>query len=119
MRCTYRALGGQLSTCWLAKVDKFHWRRADAGVSVLGVRTVRLQGAERRKQHPAYGDIVQFVKSFGRRQAYESPRGRNPRTTGRCYGDFDLRLMRGVGSPQPESGSMATERPLRFAPVRL
>ena len=34
-----------------------------------------------------------FVKSFGRRQAYESPRGRNPRGTVDGYGDFDLRPM--------------------------
>ena len=34
-----------------------------------------------------------IVKSFGRRQAYESPRGRNPRGTVDGYGDFDLRPM--------------------------
>jgi hypothetical protein len=33
------------------------------------------------------------VKSFGRRQAYESPRGRNPRGTVGGYGDFELRPM--------------------------
>jgi hypothetical protein len=37
-----------------------------------------------------------YVKSFGRRQAYESPRGRNPRATVDGYGDFDLRLMSGM-----------------------
>lgn len=31
------------------------------------------------------------VKSFGRRQAYESPRGKNPRGTVDGYGDFALR----------------------------
>lgn len=29
-----------------------------------------------------------LVKSFGRRQAYESPRGRNPRATGGCLWIF-------------------------------
>jgi hypothetical protein len=32
------------------------------------------------------------VKSFGRRQAYESRRGTNPRASGDGYGDFDFRL---------------------------
>nr|CAD6617062.1 sensor histidine kinase [Rhizobium sp. Khangiran2] len=30
---------------------------------------------------------AELVKSFGRQQAYEGPRGRNPRTTGGGYGD--------------------------------
>ncbi|MGP2490479.1 hypothetical protein ACTDI4_02465 [Mesorhizobium sp. PUT5] len=39
------------------------------------------------------------VKSFGRRQAYETPRGRNPRATGDGYGDFDFWQMSAVARP--------------------
>lgn len=46
------------------------------------------------------------VKSFGRREAYESPRGRNPRTPVEGYGDFDLRLMCAVAGSQSESGML-------------
>ena len=34
--------------------------------------------------------------SFGRRQAYESRRGTNPRGPGETYGDFDFRLVLGL-----------------------
>ncbi len=44
------------------------------------------------------------VKSFGRREAYESPRGRNPRTPVEGYGDFSLRLMCAVPGSQSGSG---------------
>jgi hypothetical protein len=47
-----------------------------------------------------------FVKSFGRRQAYESPRGRNPRATGDGYGDFDLLLMSAIARPPSGSAGM-------------
>src|SRR5215203_3244245 len=39
------------------------------------------------------------VKSFGRRQAYESRRGTNPRGPGETYGDFDFRLVLGLVRP--------------------
>jgi hypothetical protein len=58
------------------------------------------------------------VKSFGRRQAYESPRGRNPRATGDGYGDFDFRLMSGMARPPPGSAAMNADRPLRCASAR-
>lgn len=47
-----------------------------------------------------------IVKSFGRREAYESPRGRNPRTPVEGYGDFDLRLMCAVAGSQSASGML-------------
>lgn len=39
------------------------------------------------------------VMSFGRRRAYESPRGRNPRATVNGYGYFDLWLMSAMARP--------------------
>lgn len=59
------------------------------------------------------------VKSFGRRQAYESPRGRNPRATVEGYGDFALRLIDAVARAQPESGAIDAGRSLRCASARL
>jgi hypothetical protein len=59
-----------------------------------------------------------FVKSFGRWQAYESPRGRNPRATVDAYGDFEFRLMSGVARPPSGSAGLDAERPLRCASAR-
>lgn len=59
------------------------------------------------------------VKSFGRRQAYESPRGRNPRATVGGYGDFDLRLKSAMARPQSGSGAMDADRSLRCESARL
>lgn len=59
------------------------------------------------------------VKSFGCRQAYESPRGRNPRAAVGGYGDFDLRLMSAMARPRPGSGVMDAERPRRCASARF
>jgi hypothetical protein len=60
------------------------------------------------------------VKSFGCRQAYESPRGRNPRATGDGdgYGDFDLRLICAVARLQRDGGAMDADRALRCASAR-
>ncbi|MER9301248.1 hypothetical protein NKI38_33185, partial [Mesorhizobium sp. M0621] len=58
------------------------------------------------------------VKSFGRRQAYESPRGRNPRATGDGYGDFDLRLVSAMARPPPGSGGFDAAGPLRLSAMR-
>jgi hypothetical protein len=59
------------------------------------------------------------VKSFGRRQAYESPRGRNPRATVGGYGDFDLGLISAMARPRPGSGVLDADRPLRCASARF
>src|SRR5689334_20144465 len=48
------------------------------------------------------------VKSFGHRQAYESPRGRNPRATDDGYGDFGFRHI-----------STMAETSLRRAEIRF
>jgi len=58
------------------------------------------------------------VKSFGRRQAYESPRGRNPRATGDGYGDFGFRLMSSMARPSSGSAAMDSDRPLLWASAR-
>ena len=58
------------------------------------------------------------VKSFGRRQAYESPRGRNPRATGDGYGDFDFRQMSAMARPPLGSAGVDADRPLRCASAR-
>lgn len=58
------------------------------------------------------------MKSFGRRQAYESPRGTNPRATVEGYGDFNLRLMSARARPQPGSLVVHADRPLRCASAR-
>ncbi|MER8947189.1 hypothetical protein, partial [Mesorhizobium sp. M0809] len=47
------------------------------------------------------------VKSFGRRQAYETLRGRNPRATVDGYGDFELRPMSAI--TQPPLGSAGVD----------
>ena len=59
-----------------------------------------------------------FVKSFGRRQAYESPRGRNPRATGDGYGDFGFRQMSAMARPPSGSSGVNADRPLRCASAR-
>ncbi|WP_250889003.1 hypothetical protein [Mesorhizobium sp. dw_380] len=77
--------------------------------------------AEVRNGTTAFAGFVQnirrsaSVKSFGRRQAYESPRGRNPRATGDGYGDFDLRQMSAMARPPPRSGGFDADGPLRCA----
>ncbi|WP_292326426.1 hypothetical protein, partial [Mesorhizobium sp.] len=58
------------------------------------------------------------VKSFGRRQAYESPRGRNPRATGDGYGDFDFRQMSAVVRPVSGGSGVDADGPLRCACAR-
>jgi len=50
-----------------------------------------LPNAQRERPSRVAGSF--FVKSFGRRQAYESPRGTNPRAAGDGYGDFDFRSL--------------------------
>src|SRR5690606_36797054 len=59
------------------------------------------------------------VKSFGRRQAYESPRGRNPRATGDGYGDFELRPVSAMARPPLGGAGMDADRPLRCAFARF
>lgn len=59
-----------------------------------------------------------FVKSFGRRQAYESPRGRNPRATVDGYGDFELRPMSAMARPPLGNAEVDADRPLRCASAR-
>lgn len=60
------------------------------------------------------------MKSFGRRQAYESPRGRNPRGTVDGYGDFDLRPKSATARPLPTAkGRRAAILDRRHALVRL
>ena len=61
-----------------------------------------------------------FVKSFGRREAYESRRGTNPRATGYGYGygEFDLRLVLGMVRPPSESGGFDADRPLCLSATR-
>lgn len=53
------------------------------------------------------------VKSFGRREAYESPRGRNPRGTVDGYGDFELRPMSAMVRQMLGSAGLDADRPLR------
>jgi hypothetical protein len=59
-----------------------------------------------------------IVKSFGRRQAYESPRGRNPWATVDGYGDFDLRLVSAMARPPPASGGLDAAGPFRLSATR-
>ena len=59
-----------------------------------------------------------FVNSFGRRQAYESPRGRNPRVTVDGYGDFDLRLMSALARPPLGSAGVDAGRLFRCSFAR-
>jgi len=59
------------------------------------------------------------VKSFGRRQAYESPRGRNPRATTEGYGDFDLGLVSAMAQSPQGSAAIHADRPLRCASAWL
>jgi hypothetical protein len=59
--------------------------------------------------------LTASVKSFGRRQAYESPRGRNPRATGDGYGDFDLRLVSAMTRPPLGSDGFDADGPLRLS----
>jgi hypothetical protein len=59
-----------------------------------------------------------FVMSFGRRQAYESPRGRNPRATGDGYGDFGFRQMSAIARPPSGSSGVNADRPARCVAAR-
>ena len=59
-----------------------------------------------------------LVKSFGCRQAYESPRGRNPQPTGDAYGDFGLGLVSGMACPPPGSAAVDADGPSRLAAAR-
>jgi hypothetical protein len=58
------------------------------------------------------------VKSFGRREAYESPRGRNPRATVDGYGDFELRPMSALARLPMGSAEVDADRPLRCSIAR-
>ena len=58
------------------------------------------------------------VKSFGRREAYESPRGRNPRATVDGYGDFELRPMSALARLPVGSAEVDADRPLRCSIAR-
>src|SRR3954467_9999310 len=63
-------------------------------------------GPKRMAAFPRYGlqsGSSAFVKSFGRRQAYESPRGTNPRATGGELWGFRL-------SGDPDGGQSAPGR---------
>lgn len=53
------------------------------------------------------------MKSFGRRQAYESPRGRNPRGTVDGYGDFELRPVSAMERPALGRAMVDADGPLR------
>lgn len=60
------------------------------------------------------------VKSFGRRQAYESRRGTNPRAARVVYGDFGLRRVlrvarRSVGSTRRDTDEAHCRSIERFA----
>ncbi|TWI36344.1 hypothetical protein IQ26_02857 [Mesorhizobium tianshanense] len=82
------------------------------------------------RDHPLSAAYVRFpistaencqsaaVKSFGRRQAYESPRGRNPRAPGDGYGDFGFRQMSAIARPPSGSSGVNADRPLRCASAR-
>lgn len=59
-----------------------------------------------------------YVKSFGRRQAYESPRRRNPWATVYGYGDFVFRLVPGMARPLRGRAGMDADSPLRCASAR-
>lgn len=90
---------------------------SEVGLFKSGRRVVRLQGLKPLASSAMCGNGS--VKSFGRRQAYESPRGRNPRATVEGYGDFNLRLMSARARPQPGSLVMHADRPLRCASARF
>lgn len=67
---------------------------------------------------PSETGLSARVMSFGRRQAYESPRGRNPRATGDGYGDFGFRQMSAMARPPSGSGGFDAAGPLRLASAR-
>jgi hypothetical protein len=66
--------------------------------------------------------LTGIVKSFGRRQAYESPRGRNPRATGDGYGygygDFGFPPVSSIARPPSGSAGMDADRALCCASAR-
>jgi hypothetical protein len=62
---------------------------------VVTIESVRSTSPQSGVRSAAVGSKSRYsasVKSFGRRQAYESRRGTNPRASGDGYGDFDFRL---------------------------
>jgi len=77
-----------------------------AGAAIQSARQPTTWMSGRGQNPPKYlpGDNVRFahstpkcrkaafVKSFGRREAYESPRGTNPRDPGSCLWGFGFRV---------------------------
>jgi len=65
--------------------------------------------------------LTAVLKSFGRREAYESRGGTNPRVAGTVYGEFDFQPIAGMGwrRPRPvrEAASLQEWRVARPFPV--
>jgi diguanylate cyclase (GGDEF)-like protein len=86
----------------------------EGGVS----ETAKASGRRKGNATVPKADESAIVMSFGRRQAYESPRGRNPRATSDGYGDFNLQLVSAMARPPAGSLGIDADGPLRaFARV--